>query len=140
MPSRPPPRLHPHRPRTWTSAHATGWFACKAAGDMRSVSITGLCGAAALALGCGTLLVGDLPEPGDDSSPDMQNEELQAGDDGQDTPGASESGSLDLLFMVDNSFGMRDKQKLFQAAMPELVRSLAERFADIHVAVVSSSL
>jgi hypothetical protein len=56
---------------------------------------------------------------------------------------------IDLLFMIDNSISMADKQAILAAAVPQLVRRLVDPaviagefppVTDIHIGVISSSL
>jgi hypothetical protein len=52
---------------------------------------------------------------------------------------------IDLLFMIDNSPSMADKERILAQAIPELVHRLADPMSmnpitDMHVGVISSSL
>lgn len=49
---------------------------------------------------------------------------------------------LDLLFMIDNSISMLDKQEILAQAVPDLVRGVVDELGidDLHVGVVTSSL
>lgn len=52
----------------------------------------------------------------------------------------NESDRLDLLFMIDGSIAMAEKQSLLAEAIPRLLGALAESAYDIHLGVVSSNL
>jgi hypothetical protein len=90
-----------------------------------------------LALGCGgsTLANGDTGT-GDASAGDANAGDAGTGDDaradappGDDVsdgalPPPAPVGKLDVLFMIDNSASMGDKQALLQAAVPEMIGRL----------------
>lgn len=61
---------------------------------------------------------------------------------GQGSPlmGATSSKQLDLLFVVDNSISMADKQQVLKLAVPDLVNQLVGRGVDMRIGVISSSL
>ncbi|HEX4340975.1 MAG TPA: hypothetical protein VH062_33935 [Polyangiaceae bacterium] len=53
------------------------------------------------------------------------------------------SNKLDLLFMIDNSISMADKQKILSSSMPDLVQRISDPssgFTDLHVGVITSSI
>lgn len=55
--------------------------------------------------------------------------------------GPSTSDKIDLLFVIDNSRSMADKQRVLSDSLPTLVTGLVEAgVGDMHVGVVSSSL
>jgi hypothetical protein len=55
-------------------------------------------------------------------------------------PAAGSATKLDLLFMIDNSASMGDKQQYLEGAIPELVKAFTSSSRDMHIGIVSSSL
>jgi hypothetical protein len=63
----------------------------------------------------------------------------KVGPDGGPVGPAPVAGKLDVLFMIDNSASMGDKQALLASAVPDMLERLAV-VADMHVGIVTSSL
>jgi len=61
------------------------------------------------------------------------------GGDGGPTGPVPQAGKIDVLFMIDNSASMGDKQALLANAMPDMLQRLAV-VADMHIGIVTSSL
>ena len=63
-----------------------------------------------------------------------------SGGSGGSTPSATDK--LDVLFVIDNSASMADKQDLLATVVPDLMAGLADagEFTDVHVGILSSSL
>jgi hypothetical protein len=97
--------------------------------------------AASLAVGCGAII--GIPDVPDVSDASIQTGDA-SGDARQTTPAVSSK--IDILFMIDNSAAMGDKQKYLGDAIPDLITGLmqpggtAVPVHDMHIGVVTSSL
>lgn len=72
------------------------------------------------------------PPPDADASP--------PGKPNPDAFGATTASKVDVLFVVDNSATMADKQKVLAASLGTLLRRVAKPGADVHAGVITSSL
>jgi hypothetical protein len=137
---------------------------------LQTMGMVGWCAAACALCGCEQWLgfIDDLvvaSEPGHGSGGDMPG---QAGSPPMLPPTGAEGAKLDLLFMIDNSISMSDKQQLLRQALPDLLARLTNPacvdpsgneqgapagaecpagqqrqfapLADVHVGIVTSSL
>ena len=89
-------------------------------------------------IGCGGILgIGNLPGLPEDGGPGSGG-----GEDGGSTISSAPviETKVDLLFMIDNSASMGDKQAYLATAIPNLVTQLVATTQDIHIGIVSSSL
>jgi hypothetical protein len=89
-------------------------------------------------IGCGGILgIGNLPGLPEDGGPGSGG-----GEDGGSTISSAPviETKVDLLFMIDNSASMGDKQAYLATAIPDLVTQLVATTQDIHIGIVSSSL
>jgi hypothetical protein len=106
-----------------------------------------LCASAlAVVIGCGSTVTTVVAD--DDGS----GASSQGGSDGGNGTGGAAGGAgasypdlqsdkVDLLFVVDNSRGMRDKQALLAATIPDLLTALFDTgVRDVHIGVISSSI
>ena len=106
----------------------------------------------AMALGCGGKTDGvsgghdggpggdDQSESGSPSETGSPPAEGGLGDDGPSGPTPT-ANKVDLLFMIDNSASMGDKQALVAAAVPDILQGLVSlKVHDMHIGIVTSSL
>lgn len=93
----------------------------------------------ALAAGA-LLLIGASCIEDDPGVRDPVVEEPEPSDPDKEHPPLVPASKVDLLFVVDNSAGMRPKQELLARSVGRLLRELAEGTGDLHVGVISSSL
>jgi hypothetical protein len=102
--------------------------------------------AALLVCACGGKA--DTGTPGDGGPVGTTEGGVEAGPVGEGGPVGSEGGpvgpapvvrKLDLLFMIDNSASMGDKQALLAGAVPDMLQRLAVA-TDVHIGIVTSSL
>jgi hypothetical protein len=87
----------------------------------------------------GTPPIDSSEPPHDDGFPDVEPPPT-------DAPAPVVTDKLDLLFVVDNSISMADKQAELARAIPGMIRDLTtatpttKAFTDVHVGVITSSL